>query len=224
MLYEFVVTYRDSIIAKARQKLTARTSAPASANELEDGVPLFLTQLAETLRIEENGFMDPPPAIDEPGTRHGRDLLALGFTVSQVVHEYGDVCRAVTELAIEQNAPITIEEFQTLDRCLDTAIAEAVTESARLTLASRSTEEIARVERLAHDIHAMVDTAMLVFDVLKGGTVAINGSTGAVLGRNLIGLHALAESLADIRLEADDQRREHAPSVLIPPASDHLPT
>ena len=79
-----------------------------------------------------------PGAIGSTATRHGRDLLALGFTVSQVVHDYGDICQAVTELAIEQNAPITTDEFKTLNRCLDTAIAEAVTEHARITAESRS--------------------------------------------------------------------------------------
>jgi hypothetical protein len=40
MLYDFVVTYRDAIITTARQKLTARPWPPASAHELENGVPL----------------------------------------------------------------------------------------------------------------------------------------------------------------------------------------
>jgi hypothetical protein len=42
-LYEFVTLHRDAIISKARQKLTARPWPSASANELENGVPLFLT-------------------------------------------------------------------------------------------------------------------------------------------------------------------------------------
>jgi hypothetical protein len=53
--------------------------------------------------------------------------------VSQVVHDYGDICQAITELALDQKAPITVKEFHTLNRCLDAAIAEAVTEHARLT-------------------------------------------------------------------------------------------
>ena len=52
--------------------------------------------------------------------------------MSQVVHDYGDVCQAITELALERKAPITVKEFHTLNRCLDTAIAEAVTEHARV--------------------------------------------------------------------------------------------
>ena len=62
MLYEFITTYRDAIITKAREKLTARPWPSASANELENGVPLFLTQLAETLRAESNAVPFSPDA------------------------------------------------------------------------------------------------------------------------------------------------------------------
>jgi signal transduction histidine kinase len=209
MLYEFVQTYRDAIITKARQKLTARPWPSASAHELENGVPLFLTQLAETLKAEEGGSAYSASAIGEAATRHGRDLLALGFTVSQVVHDYGDICQAVTELAIEQNAPITTEEFHTLNRCLDTAIAQAVTEHARLTAVFRSTDDTARLGQLAYDIRNMVDSAVLAFGIMKRGAVAVNGSTGMVLGRNLMSLKDLVGSaLSDIRLGAHQHRRE----------------
>ncbi len=95
MLHEFVTTYRDAIIAKSRAKLTARPWPTASSTELENGVPLFLTQLSETLRQEATGAPYSPTAIGSTATRHGRDLLTLGFTVSQVVHDYGDICQAV---------------------------------------------------------------------------------------------------------------------------------
>ena len=178
MLYEFVTTYRDAIITRAREKLTARPWPVASPHELENGVPLFLTQLSETLRSESTGAAHSQGAIGSTATRHGSDLLALGFTVSQVVHDYGDICQAVTELAIEQNAPITTEEFKTLNGCLDTAIAEAVTEHARITAESRSTEEFERTGQIAHETRDLLNTAILAYQSLKRGTVAINGSTG----------------------------------------------
>ena len=174
MLYEFVVSQRDAIITNAQKKLTARPWPSASANELENGVPLFLTQLSETLRAEEGGASYRSEAIADAGTRHGRDLRALGFTVSQVVHDYGDICQAITELAIAQNAPISTEEFHTLNRCLDTAIAEAVTEHTRMTLATRATDEVARMGHLGHDIQGMVDGALLALEMVKSGAVAIN--------------------------------------------------
>ena len=61
-------------------------------------------------------------------TAHGKELLKLGFTVDQVVHDYGDLCQAITDLAFERDAPFSIDEFRTLNRCLDNAIADAVTE------------------------------------------------------------------------------------------------
>lgn len=215
MLYEFVTTYRDAIIVRSREKLTARPWPSASTHELENGVPLFLTQLSETLRSESTGTSHSAGAISSTATRHGRELMALGFTVSQVVHDYGDICQAVTELAIEQHAPITTDEFKTLNRCLDTATAEAVTEHARITAESRSTEESERSGHLAHETRDLLNTALLAYQTLKRGAVAINGSTGAVLGRSLIGLRDLVESsLSEIRLAANQQRRER---VLVTP-------
>ena len=209
MLYEFITTYRDAIIARSREKLTARPWPTASEQELENGVPMFLTQLSEALRAESTGAHESPAAIGFAATRHGRELMALGFTVSQVVHDYGDICQAVTEIAIEQNAPITTEEFKTLNGCLDTATAEAVTEHARLTAESRSAEESERSGSLAHETRDLLNTAILAYQALKRGTVAINGSTGAVLGRSLMGLRELVDStLSEIRITANQQRRE----------------
>src|SRR5581483_9804420 len=87
------------------------------------GVPLFLDQLVDTLRA--NGT--PNLAIATSAALHGHDLLMKGFTVSQVVHDYGDVCQAITELAIFTDAPIDTADFRTMNRCLDEAIAGAVT-------------------------------------------------------------------------------------------------
>ena len=212
MLHDFVTTNHDAILARTREKVSQRSWPPASASEIEYGVPLFLTQLSETLRLETTATPFSPDAIGASAARHGGELLALGFTVSQVVHDYGDICQAVTELALEQQAPITTEEFHTLNRCLDTAIAEAVTEHARITAQSRATEEVERLGQLAHEVRNILNTALLAFDIVKRGTVAINGSTGAVLGRSLMGLRDLVDStLSDIRMDANHQRRERIP-------------
>ena len=209
MLDEFITMYRDAIIERARQKLTARPWPSASVQELENGVPVFLTQLTEALRWQSTGAAYSPRELGSAAARHGSELLALGFTVSQVVHDYGDICQAITELAIEQNAPITTDEFKTLNRCLDTATAEAVTEHARITADSRLAEETHRSGHLAHETRDLLNTALLAYQALKRGTVAINGSTGAVLGRSLLTLRDLVDTtLAEIRIAANQQRRE----------------
>lgn len=209
MLHEFITMYRTEIIERSRKKLTARPWPTVTPLELENGVPLFLTQLVETLKNEASGTPGSSAAIDATATLHGGELLALGFTVSQVVHDYGDICQAVTELAIEKAAPISTEEFHTLNRCLDTATAQAVTEHARLTTESRSAEELERSGLVAHETRDLLNTALLAFEVLKRGTVAINGSTASILARSLTALRDLVDStLVDIRIAAKNQRRE----------------
>ena len=63
--------------------------------------------------------------IQVVAAQHGRRVLAQGFSLEQVVRDYGDVCQAVTNLAVETGAPIEVEEFRTFNRCLDNAIAGA---------------------------------------------------------------------------------------------------
>jgi signal transduction histidine kinase len=210
-LQEFLELYRDVIIAKTREMVATRPFPPASTLELEEGIPLFVTQLGDTLRAELSE-RHVPNAIGSAATRHGARLFELGFTLSQVVHDYGDVCQAVTELAMEQKAHITVEEFHVLNRCLDTAIADAVTEHGRITSQRREALETQRVGHLVHELRAMVNTAMMAFDIIKRGTVSVNGSTGAVLGRSLVDIVNLAETaMADVRLSANQQLVERVP-------------
>jgi signal transduction histidine kinase len=214
MLHEFITAYRDPIITRTREKVTDRPWPLVSTSELEHGVPLFLTQLTETLRWEmtPTPFLTAQQTIGASATKHGGELRALGFNISQVVHDYGDICQAITEVAVEKDVPITTEEFHTLNRCLDTAIAEAVTEHARMTAESRATEEIERSGQLAHEIRDILNTALLAFNTLKLGTVAVNGSTGTVLGRSLMGLRDLVDNtLSDVRMAANIQRSERVP-------------
>jgi signal transduction histidine kinase len=181
-----------------------------SAHELEHGVPLFLTQLSETLRLEASATPFSTDAIGASAARHGAEMLAAGFNVAQVVHDYGDICQTITDVAIDQRAPITVEEFHTLNRCLDTAIAEAVTEHTRLTTTRTSEAEVEQLGQAAHELRDLLNGALLAFHALKRGAVAINGNTGAVLGRSLTDLRDLVDrTLSEVRLRAGKQRREH---------------
>src|SRR6187200_2448886 len=127
MLDEFIAVNRDEIIMRCRAKVATRSVPPPTDVEIDHGVPVFLDQLRNALQFDEI----TSPEIGRSAIKHGHDLLLQGFTVSQVVHDYGDVCQAITELAVELNAPISTDDFRTLNRCLDDAIAGAVTEFSR---------------------------------------------------------------------------------------------
>ena len=205
MLHEFLTTNRGDLIERCRAKVAKRRSPPPTDEEVDHGVPLFLDQLIDTLRRE----LRTSPEIARSATKHGNELLRRGFTVDQVVHDYGDVCQSVTELAGELNAPITVDEFRTLNKCLDDAIGDAVTEHARQHDQFVSDEHTERLGLLAHELRNLINAASLAFVALSSGTVGVGGSTGAVLERSLRGLRRLVDrSLTEVRLEAGIQNRE----------------
>src|SRR3954463_1731272 len=102
MLHEFVAANRDAIIARTEATVKIRPRPSPSTSELVNGTTVFLSQLSETLRLETTATPFSSTAIGSTAARHGGDLLALGFNVSQVVHGYGDICQgqAITELAV----------------------------------------------------------------------------------------------------------------------------
>ena len=136
-------------------------------------------------------------------TKHGDEMLRLGYTVAQVVYDYGNVCQAVTELAVELNATITINEFRILNRCLDDAIAQAVTEYGRLREQSLSAKGGQRLRVLSHELRNRLGAAMLSFGLIKSGEVAIGGTAGVLLDRSLKALDELiSRTLAEGRSES----------------------
>jgi signal transduction histidine kinase len=209
MLHEFLTLHGPDIIARTRAKVAAR-SPMATKEELEHGVPLFLAQLVSVLRREQETSDRPGnPEIGKSASRHGGDQRRAGFTVGQVVHGYGDVCQAVTELAVELEIPISNDEFRTLNRCLDDAIADAVTEYSRAEAGFVAAERTEKMGAFAHELRNLLSNAMLAYEVVKSGSVGIGGSTGAILGRNLSALRDLIEvSLAQARLDAGLHQRE----------------
>jgi signal transduction histidine kinase len=190
-LYEFIALHREEIIRRCRAKVATRCMPPPTEAEINHGVPLFLDQLGDALR---QGLRSSPQ-IEKSALLHGHELLLQGFTVSQVVQDYGDVCQSLTGLAVEMNAPISTDDFRTLNRCLDDAIAGAVTEYGlarnQSTLDVESARGRERVGFLAHQVRNLADTAMLALEALKTGQVGIAGSTGAVLQGTLISIRTL---------------------------------
>lgn len=193
MLHEFVTANRNEIIKRCRARISSRPAPRATDVELEHGVPMFLAQLVEALRLA----LHPVDEIRKSAIKHGGELMLREFTIAQVVHDYGGICQTITELAVETDAAITPREFQTLNLCLDDAIAEAVTEYSRL----REYQGTERLGRFTHELRNVLNTAVLSFDVLNSGSVGIGGSTGGVLGRSLSALGRLIDrELTEVRL------------------------
>ena len=175
-LGEFIRVNRQEVILRCKNRVTQIANWPSSTADIERGIPLFLDQLIVELDHESSQTR----AIRQTAVEHGQVLFTQGFTVSQVVHDYGNVCQAVTDLAVEQMIPVSSDDFRTLNRCLDDAIAGAVTEyTRRLALTSNGQSQ---------EVRALVNAAITAFEVLQTGSVGITGTTGALVHRNLLDL------------------------------------
>jgi hypothetical protein len=196
MLDDFISTNRDELIQRCRAKVATRSSPPPTADEIERGVPLFLDQLVDEIRVGPSKTDE----ISKSAVQHGHDLFLQGFTISEVVHDYGDVCQSITDLAVERSAPISPDDFRTLNRCLDDAIAGAVTEYSR-------EQDVPREGEL-HQLRHLADAALTAFEVLQTGNVGVRGTTGALIHRNLTAIRAalMSRTRADAAPEPSSSR------------------
>src|SRR5476651_40405 len=178
-MHAFLTNNRGALVERCKAKVAARPKRAATERQLANGVPMFLNQLIRTLQAEEVGAYDESVdisgasggdalALSEIGVSaaaHGASLLGLGYTVDQVVHDYGDLCHAITDLAFERDAPFAVDEFRTLNRCLDNAIADAVLEFSSQrdsrVLERHNEETRERVGFLVHELRNAVATATL---------------------------------------------------------------
>ncbi|GKS75940.1 HAMP domain-containing histidine kinase [Acidovorax sp. SUPP950] len=214
----FLLNNREELIQRCKAKVAQRPLRGATLEQLSHGIPMFLDQLTRTIEAEDDGDIaggmrisgasgGEGSALTEMGvsaTVHGGELLALGYTVDQVVHDYGDLCQAITDLAVERDAPFSVDHFRTLNRCLDNAIADAVTEFAAqrdVEVARRQVEdENERLGFFAHELRNHLHVAKLAFAALESGRLPVGGSTGAVLRRSLGSMEGLInDSLAAVR-------------------------
>ena len=213
MLHELLTSNRNELIRRCKAKVAKRfapSEVPAGVNH---GVPLFLEQLADTLRLEQQTTIrqvsdpEPTPAPTEIGRAaalHGAEMLRRGYSVDQVVHDYGDVCQAVTELAVEQNALIAADEFRTLNRCLDNAIADAVTAFGRdrqISITDQAEALNKQLGSFSQEQRRLLDMAIQSFSAIQTGNIGMTGATGTMHKNSLLALRALVDSsIGDIRL------------------------
>jgi signal transduction histidine kinase len=218
MMHDFLANNGDELLTRCKAKVLTRPHRQATEAQLRNGIPLFIEQLKRTLQAEQSG--DDAQSLEISGasggsmsnisemglsaTAHGKQLLELGFTVDQVVHDYGDLCQAITDLAVERDAPFGVDEFRTLNRCLDNAIADAVTEFSFQRDASRAADQVrvveARIGFLAHELRNSLSSGTLALSALEAGNLPISGATGAVLKRSLNAMKRLVDSaLVDVR-------------------------
>jgi hypothetical protein len=207
-LVQFLADNRPELIKRTRARIAAHSSPRPSEAEMEHGVPLFLSELLSQLAtaLRDEAARDPAQKraptlsseadIARSGALHGQNLGKFGFSIEQIVRDYGDVCQAVTELADDEGALVTAAEFHTLNRCLDSAIAGAVTSWSQEREKSFVTGEGRRDRRFL----TLVDAATVSLGALRAGRVGSGSDTAAVIEKCLIEMRSV---LADPKWSHD---------------------
>jgi hypothetical protein len=205
MLHEFLCLHHDELVARCTAKVARRVARDGGPSVAGNGVPLFLRQLADLLAheratpVRQHSDIESAPLSSDVGhaaASHGLEMLRRGFSVGQVVHSYGDVCQSVTEMAIEEKAAISADEFRTLNRCLDDAIADAVGafSQARQTLVDNESKSVQdRLALFVDEQQRLVAIAIQSYAAIKTGTIGLSGATGTLLVFALNEMLSLAE-------------------------------
>jgi signal transduction histidine kinase len=128
-------------------------------------------------------------------------------------------------LAFERDAPFAVNEFRTLNRCLDNAIAGAVTEftlQRDATLASQhNAEESQRAGFLVHELRNSLSAANLSLRALEVSNMPVSGATGALLKRSLAAMGRLIAGAANnVRSRAAEHRETLSVASFIADAKD----
>jgi signal transduction histidine kinase len=231
MLIKFLKENRKEIITMTEKASMELAGLRPSSEQLVKGLPIFYEQLIGVLIREQTKPLYPTqdikrmknaadnndiPAMSKASGHpeeeklaksagsHGLELLRLGYTLSHVVHAYGSICQSITELATLKKITITAVEFHDLNRCLDVAIAGAVTEFQKAQNAMTQQKEIEHLGALAHELRNELLSINLSFQIIKRGAVGVGGNTGRIIEDSLKRIQMLVDkSLTEVRLRVD---------------------
>jgi hypothetical protein len=212
MLNDFLLKNESAILALTQEKTLQLAGDHPSSEKLERGLPTFYRQIIDV--IARAGSPKTPPAKDlsaiaraadhgdEPAMAmaagqpieaevarssgsHGLEMLRLGYTLSHVVHAYGALCQAITEVATDEDAPIDAEEFHALNRCLDVAIAGAVTSYQARKDSQDSSSHNGSGHGPIREMRRVLTRVRAAFQAIQSGTVGSGGNTAKVLEGDL---------------------------------------
>lgn len=209
MFHEFLSENRSYILALVRQKAVPIEAKKSSSDIYDKGLPLFFDSVTNALKQDAEPFREIKSVVTlNEAARYGKELLHLGYTISQVVHLYGIVCQSVMETVTKKDFNILGPEFRRFNMCFDDSIAAAVTEYEKNKTNQAELNENEKLGFLVHELRNMVTSAHLSLQMIRKGVVGISGSTGGVLERSLNRMRELIDrTLNEVRLMSQSPKK-----------------
>jgi signal transduction histidine kinase len=236
MLLEFLKAHKTAIQSRSEQKFLTLAGEQRTLKVPPTRLPIFVNEFLRVLEqahtakvhgeVDRDAMVQAANNSDEPAIAaaagfpndvdlansagaFGKELQHLGYTLSHVVHAYGAICQAITEVAIGQNIAITTQDFRVLNRCLDTAIAGAVTVFHAERVEDVSSRETQNLGLLAHELRNALAVVNTSLRLIRSGAVGFGGSVGQVMDRALKRQQQLIDrSLVEVRMRTDPEVRK----------------
>jgi signal transduction histidine kinase len=214
-VHQFLAANRVLILERSKSLAERRNARSTVMVNIHSALPSLLVQITLMIRAQQQAGSEPQRGGIERGdtvdSLIGRSAAATGWALSEIglpiediVLGYGDLCQAITELAVEFDAPFSVAQFRILNLCLDTAIANAVkafTSARDEVMVIKNTARAEETAMVAHEMRNLIHTSLLAFTALKVGNLSVSGSTGLLAERSLLRLGKLADK---IMREAED--------------------
>ena len=166
-LAALIARSRDALLARWRNQVRELPSAKhLDTPTLNDHIPDLLTELAEALEKNSNQTI-PEALVEESAQTHGKQRLADGFDIEEVVAEYNILRGCIHDLATENGIALQGRPFHVMNRVFDLAIGVALqTYSSQRALEVRQKRE-EYLAFVAHDLQTPLFAISLAGRVLE---------------------------------------------------------
>lgn len=192
----------QSLLANWRKQVRQLPSAKhLDTPTLNDHIPNLLTELAEALEKNSNQTI-PEALVEESAQTHGKQRLAEGFDIEEVVAEYNILRGCIHDLATDNNIALQGKPFHVINRVFDLAIGIALqTYSSQRALEVKQKRE-EYLAFVAHDLQTPLFAISLAGRVLENrlpklGFTVDSGQMLRTLRRSVQQLEGLVRKVLD---------------------------
>ncbi len=191
-LHAFIARARSLVIERFVREMRARNLARGdlARAELIEDLPFFLADLEDALRERAAAPSRVPsgPGTIAAASRHGVQRHERGFDLGAILREYALLRQCIFRVAAEHGLSPSLDEIESLDRCVDAAIFDAAAaygraRDAELAVERRALDE--ERERLRQAVRSRDDLVAIVSHDLKNPLTAITLSA-AQLRRSVV--------------------------------------
>jgi signal transduction histidine kinase len=161
---------REEIIHAYVTTLREEGSVPLDlpTHQVIDDLNLYLDEVVAALRDEpESTAHDDATSRSPAGLAHGAQRWLIGIPIDTLVREYGILRDCIVASIKAEGAPVAVDEWNTLSRCLTVGIADAIREYARRQEAEAVRGREEAIAAVAHDLRGPLNVVHGYAEVLE---------------------------------------------------------